>query len=35
MPENLKSEKKVGAVKKLIEIWCNTTTYLCSSQKAI
>ena len=24
MPENLKSEKKVGAVKKLIEVWCST-----------
>ncbi len=24
MPENLKSEKKLGAVKKLIEVWCNT-----------
>ena len=24
MPENLKSEKKIGAVKKLIEVWCST-----------
>ncbi len=23
MPDNLKSEKKVGAVKKLTEVWCN------------